>query len=87
VNSLSPLSRYIVGIVRSLGNSTNLTVENGRDKCVRCAWEVAEEDGLARGFFPSYISQSVCVDRGSGGSDGSFVRHRINRPSALPCFL
>ncbi|EZA54302.1 hypothetical protein X777_06177 [Ooceraea biroi] len=53
------LHRYAA---RSLGNSTNLTVENGRDKCVYCAWEGC----LARFLFVIYVAS------GGGGGDGGF---------------
>ncbi|EFN68120.1 hypothetical protein EAG_10704 [Camponotus floridanus] len=57
-------------LLRSLGNSTNLTVENGRDKCVHCAWE----GRLARFRFVHVRRKVSGIDDdgdGSGGGGGS----------------
>jgi len=50
-------------------NSTNLTVENGRDKCVHCVWEDAEK-GVSRGFSSSCMLQGAYVGSSNDGDGG-----------------
>jgi len=50
-------------------NSTNLTVENGRDKCVHCVWEDAGK-GVSRGFSSSCMLQGAYVGSSNDGDGG-----------------
>lgn len=73
-------------LLRSLGNSTNLTVENGRDKCVHCAWE----GRLAKFLFVHVRRKVSGIDgdgSGSGGGGGSFAAIELIGHLLFPAFF
>lgn len=72
--------------MRSLGNSTNLTVENGHDKCVSCAWE----GRLARFLFVHIHRKVSGIDDGGGGGGGgggSFAAIELIDHLLFPAFF